>query len=170
MFIALDDYSKARGKAKIAEVHSDLASASETDSNKKRKRIQRILSSSSDDSFDNNSCLPPPPPPPPPRHNTMKDIPTTTIPTTNIEAERSALKDMKVQISLVKEIVAEVLHKVEQMVSKQNIAPKKDIISLEEALGISFPIGCEEDLWLLEKNWRMPVNLPKLEVKLHMSL
>nr|CAI5847996.1 unnamed protein product [Callosobruchus analis] len=37
------------------------------------------------------------------------------------------------------------------MVSKQNIAPKKDIISLEEALGISFPIGCEEDLWLLEK-------------------
>nr|CAI5842397.1 unnamed protein product [Callosobruchus analis] len=58
---------------------------------------------------------------------------------------------MKVQISLVKKIVAEVLHKVEQMVSKQNIAPKKDIISLEEALGISFPIGCEEDLWLLEK-------------------
>nr|CAI5846032.1 unnamed protein product [Callosobruchus analis] len=130
--------------------HKAKAVRVKTDSNKKRKRIQRILSSSSDDSFDNNSCLPPPPPPPP-RHNTMKDIPTTTIPTTNIEAERSALKDMKVQISLVKEIVAEVLHKVEQMVSKQNIAPKKDIISLEEALGISFPIGCEEDLWLLEK-------------------
>nr|CAI5865041.1 unnamed protein product [Callosobruchus analis] len=66
-------------------------------------------------------------------------------------SSRSILKDIKLQYSIIRAMVAETLSKVEYLASQHvNNSSVEESKSLEEALGIGFPILNEEDFNVFE--------------------